>query len=113
MNALRPIIRWQDCTHGTLYRIESPYASVGIYRGDHESFLVVDQRRERPYLVEEYHVDLGLSLGIVRPIEVLGASPVDPCYDSDASYTELLHLLQANEASTEALTGAAGTALAA
>ncbi len=99
MTSPRHLIPWKDCTHGTLYRIDSPYASFGVYRADHESFLVVDQRHERPYLVEEYHVDLGLSLGIIRPLEALGQAPVDPCYDSDASYTALLRFLEAREAS--------------
>ena len=110
MTSPRHLIPWKDCTHGTLYRIDSPYASFGVYRADHESFLVVDQRHERPYLVEEYHVDLGLSLGIIRPLEALGQAPVDPCYDSDASYTALLRFLEAREASSLSPNGQAALA---
>lgn len=110
MTSSHRIIPWQDCTHGTLYRIDAPYATFAVYRADHESFLVVDQRRERPYLVEEYHVDLGLTLGIIRPMEALGQAPVDPCYDSDASYTDLLHFLEAKEAGAVSSNGQAALA---
>ncbi len=110
MDTREGIIPWTDCKDGTLYRIASPYARVGVYRSDHECFLVVCQKHGHDYLVEEYHEDLVPGLGVIRPLQELGPSAVSARYDSDAGYLKLLRYLLAHEAAANSLYGGATAA---
>lgn len=80
----------EECKHGGLYRISSRNLSLGVFNEAAQGFIGVRGKFGCYYLFTEYHWDIGVPFGTVRPEELLEMVPdeIPPTEDVIVEATE-------------------------
>lgn len=67
----------EECIHGGLYRFYARNFFLGIYNEKKKGFIGVREKFNSKYLFIEYHWDIGMPYGTVKPFNFLEQCPLE------------------------------------